>query len=214
METQLTDIKCPSCGAPIKNNYKNEKIEYNFTYLGKREFEFSLLECQNCGEEIKEGNFSENLEKFLKELDIENAIKGIEEIKSYPYSYTYLERALRIPYRTFSRWKSKKDLSAVAMSYINIISNFPWLVEVSDYNFDPKVKLKNLLIAGYLEYEKNQSLISDDIEFKDLVTKIESMLKFKNTYATDEFEATISINDPGRETKNIESTVTLDLQTA
>ncbi|TGN10567.1 hypothetical protein [Leptospira ilyithenensis] len=213
MDTQVIEMKCPSCGAPIKNDYKKEKIEYNFTNLGKREFEFSLLECQNCGEEIREDNFNENLAKFLKELDIENSLKGIEEIKTYGYSYTYLERALRIPYRTFSRWKSKKDLSAVAMSYINIISNFPWLVDVSDYNFDPKVKLKNLLIAGFLEFEKNQSLISDDIEYEVLLSKLESILKFKNTFASNEFEATISINDLGRETKNIESTVTLGLQT-
>lgn len=212
METQINRIDCPSCGAPLKNGIEVGKIEYNFNYLGKRDFEFILLKCENCGEEIQDKDFNDNLTKFLRELDIENSIKGIEEIKSFGYSYTYLERALKIPFRTFSRWKSKKDLSAVAISYINLISNFPWLVEVSDYNFDPKIKLRNLLFASLSEIEKNSELTSDFAEYELFLKKIESILNFKNSITSNVFESTISISNPNKETKNIESTVTLDLQ--
>ena len=149
------EIKCDGCGILFEGKPETASLGYYFAFIKDKTFNFDLIVCPNCGHEINSINFDKDLKDFVTKMEVENAHAGIESLKDHGFSFSYLERALGIPYRTFSRWKSNKQLSAVSKSYIDIIGNFPWIVDVAEKDFLSEIKFNNLLLATLNEWEDN-----------------------------------------------------------
>lgn len=165
------EIKCDGCGILFKGIPETAYLNYYFAFIKDKTFNFDLIVCPSCGHEINPENFDMDLKDFIAKMEVENAHAGIESLKDHGFSFSYLERALGIPYRTFSRWKSNKQLSAVSKSYIDIIGNFPWIVDVAEKNFSPEIKFKNLLFATVHEWEKNA-----DFDISPVFNRIKNLI--------------------------------------
>lgn len=97
-----------------------------------------IFRCHDCEEE---GDFDNSLERALS-IEIEKAHKAsapkiMEELSQGGITMTYFEKALRLPFRTTSRWKSKK-ISHAGLALLRLIRFSPGLLEVADDNFSPK----------------------------------------------------------------------------
>lgn len=125
---------CPFC-----DSNKVEKIEINekFTvpFCGDAIIPHATFRCNSCEEE---GDFDNSLDKDLTRAidnaNIASAPKLMDELSKIGITMTYLEKALRLPFRTTSRWKRGK-ISHSALALLRLIRFSPSLLEVADDNF-------------------------------------------------------------------------------
>jgi hypothetical protein len=94
--------------------------------------------CNNCEEE---GDFDNSLDKALTsaidKANIASAPKLMDELTHIGITMTYLEKALRLPFRTTSRWRRGK-ISHPSLALLRLIRFSPSLLEVADDNFSPE----------------------------------------------------------------------------
>ncbi len=158
---------CPVCGSSeLKSETK--RISLNAFYGEPVEFEEQVYCCLVCNEC---GDFSgENESRIL--AAVEKAKKHLigtilEDLNELGIKMTYFERALDLPARTVSRWKSG-DTSSASVALLRVVHAFPWLLEVADARFSPLVVQRKVLeAAGNIIYkalkppEHPSAIISD-----------------------------------------------------
>lgn len=147
-------IICPFC-----DSTEVEKIE--ITEIIKVPFcedvviSHPTFRCNNCAEE---GDFDSSLDKVLTiAIDKANNMSApalMEELTHNGITMTYLEKALRLPFRTTSRWKGGK-ISHSALALLRLIRVSPRLLEVADENFSPEAIAKYQLSRTWDFFEKN-----------------------------------------------------------
>lgn len=148
------NITCPFC-----DSNKVEKIE--ITEIIKVPFcedvviSHPTFRCNNCEEE---GDFDNSLDKALTiAIDKANNMSApilMEGLTHNGITMTYLEKALRLPFRTTSRWKHGK-ISHSALALLRLIRISPRLLEVADDNFSPEAIAKYQLSGTGEFFEKN-----------------------------------------------------------
>jgi hypothetical protein len=148
------NMTCPFC-----DSNKVEKIE--ITEIIKVPFckdvviSHPTFRCNNCKEE---GDFDNSLDKALtRAIDKANNMSAptlMEELTHNGITMTYLEKALRLPFRTTSRWK-RGEISHSALALLRIIRVSPRLLEVADDNFSPESIAKYQLSRTWDFFEKN-----------------------------------------------------------
>ncbi|MDO8947343.1 MAG: hypothetical protein Q7U88_09310 [Desulfocapsaceae bacterium] len=131
------NITCPFC-----DSNKVEKIK--ITEIIKIPFcedvviSHPTFRCNSCEEE---GDFDNSLDKALTiAIDKANNMSAptlMERLTHNGITMTYLEKALRLPFRTTSRWKRGK-ISHSALALLRLICVSPRLLEVADDNFSPE----------------------------------------------------------------------------
>jgi hypothetical protein len=62
----------------------------------------------------------------------------LEALATEGIKMSYLERALELPARTTTRWKSG-EVSAATLALLRITRTYPWILEVADSHFDERV---------------------------------------------------------------------------
>lgn len=62
----------------------------------------------------------------------------IDSLEDKKISFSYLERALELPFGTIQRWK-EGDITPEEMTLLKIISVYPWIIQVADNQFNHKV---------------------------------------------------------------------------
>lgn len=128
------NIICPFC-----DSNDVEKIEITDSFAvplcGDVVIPHTTFRCNNCGEE---GDFDNSLDKTLTEAidkaNMASAPRLMDELSQNGITMTYLEKALRLPFRTTSRWK-RGSISHSALALLRLIRFSPSLLEVADDNF-------------------------------------------------------------------------------
>ena len=133
----MNDYICPACGSDtIDKETLIKSIQEPFA--GEKEIEIVNYTCSTCG--FDGDIFKENekvLQDSIDELKI-HAVKNIlEDFQQKNYSFSAIERALEIPQRTLSKWKSTNTKpSAAVVALLKYLHLFPWLIEVAEQKFD------------------------------------------------------------------------------
>lgn len=91
--------------------------------------------CGSCGEE---GDFAQandaKLNLAVKEAAKASVAAMLDGLTSQGISMAYFERALQLPARTLTRWKSG-DHSAASLALLRVIRTYPWILDVADEGF-------------------------------------------------------------------------------
>jgi len=145
---------CPFCDSPnVEKIMINEIIKVPF--CDDVAISHPTFRCNNCEEE---GDFDNSLDKALAgtidKANIMSAPKLMEELTQIGITMTYLEKALRLPFRTTSRWKRGK-ISHSALALLRLVMASPRLLEVADDNFSPEAIAKYQLSRTWDFFKKN-----------------------------------------------------------
>ena len=141
------ELKCPACGSA---DILVEKVEESLPvpYGPSATYTSTQYTCNTCGES---GDFTgENtaiINEALKRSISVSASSMLENLSKIGITAAYFERAMRLPARTSARWKSG-ELSAAALALLRSVCTYPWLLEVSDANFEPTVAKRRLVEAA------------------------------------------------------------------
>ena len=124
---------CPVCGGKLKRS-SFEKL------IGDTKVSLVNYICQDCGEE---GDFfNENdikVEKAVQKAQIQETKKILCIFEQQKRSFAGIERALSLPQRTLSKWKTgQTSPSASAVALLKFLNLFPWLIDIADHQFDTK----------------------------------------------------------------------------
>ncbi|MCF8090922.1 MAG: hypothetical protein K9K40_00500 [Desulfotignum sp.] len=132
----MEQVSCPACG---DNNLEKNTIKKSLhePYGGSKNIDIVCYTCNFCG--FSGDIFNENekdLQAAIDELKA-NSVKNIlENFQKQHYNFSAIERALEIPQRSLSKWKSASKPSASAVALLKYLHLFPWLIEVAEHKFD------------------------------------------------------------------------------
>ncbi len=141
------ETKCPVCGS---SDVRVEKVDETLTvpYGPAATFTTTQSTCNTCGES---GDFSgENtaiINEALRKSVSASASAILEHLAKEGVSAAYFERAMRLPARTTARWKAG-ELSSAALALLRSVCTYPWLLEVSDADFEPYAAKRKLVEAA------------------------------------------------------------------
>ncbi|NOQ45082.1 MAG: hypothetical protein GQ559_00135 [Desulfobulbaceae bacterium] len=162
---------CPACG---NDNIIEDKITHliNEAFGGSKSVELVKDTCELCG---TSGDFSskndELLEEEINKLKVAAAINILQNFAENGISMSSMERALELPQRTLTKWKSGTKPSAAGLALLKFLRTFPWLLEVAEHKFDYSVAQRihiNTAIKNLLDHMQfNDSLTGD---FKHMTT--------------------------------------------
>lgn len=127
-------VSCPFCGS--EDVIKQEKIDrYPVPFCADAKIKHSEYYCNECEEE---GDFDLTADKkiiaAIKKAGAASAVSLMNDLVADGITMTYLEKALRIPFKTTARWK-RGEISQSALALLRIIRFSPQLLQVADNNF-------------------------------------------------------------------------------
>ncbi|MCK4943937.1 MAG: hypothetical protein KAS65_10185 [Candidatus Aminicenantes bacterium] len=133
---EVKSIKCPACGELDYNLIK--EVTSNTAPYGPEITDTEITyKCNICDSEFDYydiiGEESESSLEISKKKSIDGMVNYLSNIG---YNMAAIERALELPQRTISRWKSSKELSSIGIALLRIIRTYPWIIEVAEEKFD------------------------------------------------------------------------------
>jgi len=140
----MSTNKCPVCGSDKLEKILKKNI-FPIPYGQPVEYKEHFDHCLNCDEY---GDYSGANDAAIIQA-IENAKKSsvatmLDKLNQKGYRFAYIERALGLPQRTTARWK-KGEVSASSVALMRVITTYPWILEVADYNYDSVVSKNKAL---------------------------------------------------------------------
>ncbi len=132
-------VSCPFCGS--ENVNKQERIEnYPVPFCEDAEIRHSEYYCNDCEEEGDfDGTADEQMIADIKRAGAASAAKLMDDLAAMQITMSYLEKSLRIPFRTTSRWK-RGEISQSALALLRVIRFSPQLLQVADENFSVRAQ--------------------------------------------------------------------------
>ncbi len=73
--------------------------------------------------------------------------KLIENLEK-DWSLSGIERALGLPFKTLTKMKTHKRVSASTLGLLKILNQFPWMIDVADNNYEENYAKKTHLHAA------------------------------------------------------------------
>lgn len=140
---------CPVCGS---GNVKevSKAIAVKAPFGPEVEKTEALIECADCGFVLDvESNNDQQFEIAYRESAMQSIVTMISKLEDKGYSMAAIERALELPWRTLSRWKSGKGISAVGLALLRTLATYPWILEVAEQKFDPMAAGKIMCMQAY-----------------------------------------------------------------
>lgn len=133
----MTEFSCPACGEDQVTIMTSKKIMEE-PFGGRKEIDIHNHRCETCG---FEGDFLNRNDEIINHCSDTLKKQAVENILNYfmknNNSFSSIERALELPQRTLSKWKTKDSPpSAAGVSLLKLIRLFPWLIDVADCKFD------------------------------------------------------------------------------
>jgi hypothetical protein len=140
-------VSCPACGSTdVATSFEPGIVEV--PYGEPRAYRERVDVCRVCHES---GDFSgQNEDEIQAALGASLASSMpimLEKLANADRSMAYIERALMLPQRTLARWKNG-DYSAAGAALMRLVATFPWLLEVADARFAPRVANAAVLAAA------------------------------------------------------------------
>ena len=145
---------CPFCDS---NNVEKIVIDEIFTvpFCDDTVIQHETFRCNDCEEE---GDFDNTLDKSLTKsinnANIASAPKLMDELTEIGITMTYLEKALRLPFRTTARWRRRR-ISHSSLALLRLIRFSPLLLEVADDNFSPEATARYQISRTWDFFKKN-----------------------------------------------------------
>lgn len=159
------ELICPVCGS--KNINRHEKIKADHVTLGP-EFTYKDIyySCNDCKEEIDIlGETDQNYQVAQKEAQKIFAQQAIEYINSRGISMALFERVFELPTRTLTRWK-EGNFSSSAMSLLQIVVTFPWIINVAENRFNPELAKRELIYAATNKFFECAANLETNLEIE------------------------------------------------
>ncbi len=138
--------QCVLCGSlNVSEKVIHEKIH---APLGPEvSYEKKLLVCSDCSFEHE---FSEvDKERALVESKRRTAEDILDYLKSSGWSLSAIERALGLPQRTISRWKTDHEPSAAGLALLRILRVYPFVLKLADEKFSEDVARDLILSEAF-----------------------------------------------------------------
>lgn len=134
-------VSCPFCGS--ENVSKKDVVEnYPVPFCDDADIRHKVYLCHDCEEEGDfDGTDDKRILSAIKKADARSAAKLMEDLAADGITMTYLEKALRIPFRTTARWK-RGNISHSALALLRLVRFSPQLLEVADDNFSEEAKAR------------------------------------------------------------------------
>lgn len=139
---------CPFCDS---GNVEKVEIEERFPipFCEDAVVKHAVYRCNDCEEE---GDFNGTVDKVLAkaitEANVASAPELLDALARSGITMTYLEKALRLPFRTTARWK-RGEISHSALALLRLIRFSPALLEVADDNFSERAQASYHASPGY-----------------------------------------------------------------
>lgn len=151
---EMKDIECPVCGSyNITISYNEDIAQAAFGTVVP--FKEKVIKCNACVSTFSDDNISENpYSKALEQSKKESIGLILGSLLEMGYTLASMERALELPQRTMSQWKSGRDLSAAGIALLRIINTYPWIIEVADAKYDERYSIKILVDQAQNVWDK------------------------------------------------------------
>jgi hypothetical protein len=140
-------LSCPVCGSEnvaITMSQRSIAAPLGPTVA----FDVETDTCANCGES---GDFAKRNDELIRDAEQKSAAASVESLlgslSHSGRSMAYMERALSLPPRTIGRWKGG-ETSAAAMALMRCVFTYPWLLEVADARFSPRIASAKLVMEA------------------------------------------------------------------
>lgn len=127
-------IICPFC-----DSHNIETIaavdQYQLPFCGTVAIPHNVHRCLDCEEEGDFDNtLDKNLTKAIDKANLDSAPQLMDDLTQNGITMTYLEKALRLPFRTTARWKRGR-LCHSSLALLRVIRFSPALLQAADDNF-------------------------------------------------------------------------------
>ncbi|ABQ27514.1 hypothetical protein [Geotalea uraniireducens] len=140
---------CPFCDS---DNTEKISVTEHFPIPFDNDVQFvhEQFRCNDCEEEGDfDNSYDRDLTKAITKANLASAPALMDSLVKSGKTMVYVEKALRLPYRTTARWKRGR-ISHSALALLRLIRFSPDLLELADDNFSEhaqaKYRLKQLCI--------------------------------------------------------------------
>ena len=180
-------LNCPVCGSADIATSTDEQV-LKLPFGQPTTYHLTKQECRNCGEV---GDFcGQNDELYLTAEN--QAITGeinsiLHSLGELNVSNAYFERALGLPQRTVSRWKSGK-CSHSAVALLRMVRTYPWLLKVADAGYESNQ-------AKYCLIENAGALIASSVGKAVISVRVDFELSANISGLEFQFKKTTSPNN-------------------
>lgn len=151
MTTQNKYVTCDICDA---SNAQKETVTDKAKAPYGKEFDYSILKvvCSNCkGSYVVDHNKEEKAFNKAYEESTKDSINTMLNIlKDKKFTFSEIERCLELPYRTLSRWKKRKNFSAISVALLRLITTLPWAIRIAEKGFVTN-EARKLMISNVFE---------------------------------------------------------------
>lgn len=137
-KSRRNEFQCPACGSQ-KASLSERTVGVQAPYGPEVEIQEKTYTCLDCGEEFDYSKSYDNTHRDALETSKKASVSAILDHLSVEFSFSAVERALDLPQRTLSRWKSTGDTSAIGVALLRIIRTYPWILRVAEAKFEPAV---------------------------------------------------------------------------
>lgn len=145
---------CPFCDS---DNIEKLSISERFTipFGNDAEIVHEQFRCNDCEEEGDfDNSYDRDLTKAISKANIASAPALMDSLAKSGRTMAYLEKALRLPYRTTARWKRGR-ISHSALALLRLIRFSPDLLEVADDNFSERAQVEYRFKQLFIFFERH-----------------------------------------------------------
>lgn len=137
MKNNIKDFTCPVCGSSDFEIIQQDEI-VAAPFGEEKVVPLTKIKCNVCESvtdysKLYESDYSDAIEDS-KKGSVENILNNLA---NKGYNLAAIERALDLPQRTISRWKSTGELSSTGLALLRIINTYPWILHVAQNKFEP-----------------------------------------------------------------------------
>lgn len=145
-------IECPVCGSSQVDVLAGQST-IQAPYGPHVAYADNVWHCKTCGTDVDHSRVFENSDKLALEKSVTESIeKMIASLGDEGFTLAYMERALSLPQRTISRWKTNGDLSKIGITLLRVIRTYPWILKVAENKFDTTISKRILVENGVKEF--------------------------------------------------------------
>lgn len=170
MKTKERVIECPVCGS---NKIEREEKETSLCvpYGTEKKVSETLFRCSECKTSFGDDKSAdEDIKRALELLKKDSARNILKYFSENRMNFAGMERALELPQRTMSRWKTEGAVDASALALLRMIRTFPWLIDVADNNYDEviskRIHILSAITSFYDEFKGEDRVLSALLGFR------------------------------------------------
>lgn len=155
---------CPACGSDEIKEIRIEK-QINESFGGSKQIPLKEYNCEVC--DFSGDFFSENeqaMQNALSSLKKEAVVNILNYFSENKISLSSMERALELPQRTLTKWKSGSTKpSSSGVTLLKFLGLFPWLLDVAENKYEFATSQKIHLESAFQKMLK--CMVSNNIDF-------------------------------------------------